>query len=118
MLAGRRAQIGISIRDVEPAEAARQKIQGGVFVEEVRPDTPADKAGLKRSDIIVEFDGERVRSARQFSRLVQETAPGRSVKASVVRSGQEKEIQITPSADRSAELLGVFPDGGRRREPG
>lgn len=116
LLPGRGAQIGVSIRDVEPAEAERQKIQGGVLVEEIRPDTPADKAGLKSLDIIAEFDGEQVRSARQFSRLVQETAPGRSVKVVVVRSGQRKDLQITPSADSGADGLGVFPDGGRLRE--
>lgn len=115
VLAGRGAEIGVSIRDVEPAEAERQKIQGGVLVEEVRPDTPAEKAGLKASDIIVEFDGEPVRSARQFSRLVQETAPGRAVKAIIVRSGQKRNIQITPSAER-ADALGLLPDGDRLRE--
>ena len=116
VLHGRGAQIGVSIRDVEPAEAERQKIQGGVFVEEVRPATPADKAGIKSADVIVEFDGEHVRSARQFSRLVQETAPGRTVKAGIVRDGQKEDIQITPSADSGADVLGAFPDGGRLRE--
>ncbi len=115
VLAGRGAEIGVSIRDVEPTEAERQKIQGGVLVEDVRPDTPAEKGGLKASDIIVEFDGEHVRSARQFSRLVQETAPGRSVKAIIVRSGQKRDIQITPSA-AGADALGLLPDGGRLRE--
>ena len=116
VLPGRGAQIGVSIRDVEPAEAERQKIQAGVFIEEVRPDTPADKAGMKSSDIIVEFDGEHVRSARQFSRLVQETVPGRTVKAGIVRDGQKKDVQITPSADSNADGFGVLLDGGRLRE--
>ena len=116
VLPGRGAQIGVSIRDVEPAEAERQKTQGGVLVEEVLPDTPAEKAGLKASDIVVEFDLEHVRSARQFSRLVQETAPGRTVKAGIVRDGQKKDVQITPSSDSRADRIGVFPDGGRLRE--
>ena len=38
--------------------------------------------------MIVEFDGEHVRSARQFGRLVQETPPGRAVKATITRDGQ------------------------------
>ena len=41
--------------------------------------SPAGKAGIKPGDVIVEYDGERVRSARQFTRLVQETAEGREV---------------------------------------
>ena len=65
VLAGRGSGIGVRITD---------RSEGGVVVDDVSTDSPADKAGLKRSDIIVEFDGERVRSARQFARLVQETA--------------------------------------------
>src|SRR5204863_7416829 len=69
-------------------------------------------AGLKRSDVIVEFDGERVRSARQFGRLVEETPPGRSVKATITREGQRKDVQITPGEGRAAALF----DGNRIRE--
>src|SRR5260221_572875 len=77
VLAGRGVEIGVSVRDVELTEADPQKA-GGVLVEDVRPGSPAEKAGVKRSDVIIEFDGEHVRSARQFARLVQETGPGRS----------------------------------------
>ena len=50
MLGGRGVQLGASIRDVEGPEAEKQKISGGVLVDEVKPDGPAAKAGLKRSD--------------------------------------------------------------------
>ncbi|MBI3401310.1 MAG: PDZ domain-containing protein [Acidobacteria bacterium] len=113
VLAGRGAEIGVSIRDVEKAEADRQHVTGGAVVEEVHPDTPADKAGLKKSDIIVEFDGERVRSARQFSRLVQETVPGREVKTTIVRDGQKKDLQLTPSEGRGE--MSMFMNGGALR---
>jgi serine protease Do len=110
-LSGRGSAIGVSIRDVDPAEADRQKIQGGVFIEDVRPDSPADRGGLKRSDIVVEFDGEHVRSARQFSRLVQETPPGRTVKATVVRGGTRTNVEITPDDRRGdAMVSGDFND--------
>jgi serine protease Do len=112
VLAGRGAEIGVSIRDVEKAEADRQHVTGGAVVEEVRPDTPADKAGLKKSDIIVEFDGERVRSARQFSRLVQETVPGHEIKATVVRDGQKKDLRLTPSEGRGEMSVFMNGDGG------
>jgi serine protease Do len=101
VLAGRGAEIGASVRDLEPAEVEKQKVSG-VFVEDVRPDSAAEKAGLKRSDVVVEFDGERVRSARQFSRLVQETPPGRSVRATVMRDGKRTDLQVTPTEGRSA----------------
>ena len=104
VLAGRGAEIGVSIADGS----------GGVVIEEVQPDSPADKAGLKRSDIIVEFDGEHGRSARQFGRLVQETPPGRTVKATVTREGQKKDVQITPTEGR--EPMTMFLNGDRLRE--
>ena len=55
------------------------KATAGVVIEDVEAESPAQKAGFKAGDIVVEFDGERVRSTRQFTRLVQETAAGRSV---------------------------------------
>jgi len=104
VLAGRGAEIGVSIADGA----------GGVVIEEVQPDSPADKAGLKRSDIIVEFDGEHVRSARQFGRLVQETPAGRTVKATVTRDGQRKDVQLTPTEGRGP--MTMFLDGDRLRD--
>jgi serine protease Do len=99
MLAGRGAEIGVQVAEGK---------DGGVLVEEVRPDSPAEKAGLKRNDVIVDFDGERVRSTRQFGRLVQETPPGRTVKATVMRDGRRQELQITPQVGR-----GVLSGRGR-----
>jgi serine protease Do len=111
VLAGRGASIGVSIRDVMPAEAGGQP-QAGVLVDEVRPESPADKAGIKGGDVVVEFDGERVRSARQFSRLVQESTPGRTVKATVVREGRRSDVQITPDDERRGDVMvsGDFGD--------
>src|SRR6476620_12747731 len=91
MLAGRGAEMGVQIAEGK---------DGGVVVDQLRPDSPGEKAGLKKSDVIVEFDGERVRGARQFGRLVQETPPGKTVKATIVRDGQRKELQITPQSGR------------------
>ena len=106
MLAGRGSALGVTVRDVRSAEAGGDRTTG-VLIDEVRPGSPADKAGLARGDIVIEFDGERVRSARQFSRLVQETAPGRAVKAVMLRGGARRDIEITPAgdADRRAELM-------------
>jgi S1-C subfamily serine protease len=52
-------------------------------------------------DIIVEFDGERVRSTRQLSRLVRESADGRAVRATVVRDGSRRTVDVTPQSDRA-----------------
>ena len=93
------SRIGVSIRDLEEADAKTVKgAATGVLVEDVGTDTPAEKAGIRKGDVIVEFDGERVRSARQLTRLVQETPAGRSVQAALIRDGQRTAVTLTPTA--------------------
>ncbi len=100
VLAGRGAEVGVFVRD----DAA------GVTVDEVRPDSPAERAGLKASDVVVAFDGERVRSARQFSRLVQETPSGRTVKVTIVRDKQRKEVELAVPDRRRVDLFTDLAD--------
>jgi serine protease Do len=102
------SRIGISIQDVEAADAAkREGVTGGVLVEEVSPESPAEQAGIRKGDLIVEFDGERVRSARQFTRLVHETPAGRSVPAVVVREGQRTPLMVTPREAEGPRIEGL-----------
>jgi serine protease Do len=93
MLDARGSQLGVMVRDLEGDAAAKNS---GVAIEEVTPNSAAEKAGLKSGDIVTEYDGERVRSARQFTRLVQETPEGRSVKIAVLRNGQRQTLDATP----------------------
>jgi serine protease Do len=101
MLDGRGSSIGVSIRDVETEDASKAKLEraGGALIERVDEESPAAKAGLREGDVVVEFDGERVRSARHFARLVQDTPSGRSVAATVVREGARQTVNVTPAAD-------------------
>jgi serine protease Do len=101
------SRIGVSIRDIQESDKA--KSAAGVVVESVDTDSPAAKAGLKAGDIVVEFDGERVRSVRQFTRLVGETPEGRGVAASVMRDGQRVSVNITPESSNGFR----FYDGER-----
>ena len=107
VLAGTGSWIGVSVRDVVADDVSKMKLQGpaGVVVEEVTGESPAETAGLKAGDVIVEFDGERVRSTRQFTRLVQETPSGRKVQASVVREGQRVPLSIEPQAFGKGQVL-------------
>ena len=107
-LEGLGSAIGVSVRDTD-AEEARRAGTGGVVIQDVREGTSASRAGLREGDIVVEFDGERARSARQFTRLVRETAPGRAVKVTVVRGGNRQTLEITPEARGPADL-GVLPN--------
>jgi len=91
-------RLGMSVRDVSDDDVKRGGLGGsyGVVVEEVSDESAAQKAGFRSGDIVLEFDGERVRSAQQFTRLVRETPAGRSVPAAVMRDGQKTTVNVEP----------------------
>lgn len=92
---GRTSQLGVTVHDADAADAKGGA--PGVVVDEVRERSPAEQAGIKSGDRIVEFDGERVRSARQFSRVVQESVPDRSVPVVLTRADQRLTLNVTPA---------------------
>ena len=97
-LVGPGASIGVRVRDLnsDDVKNARLETPSGVYIEEVEKGTPAERAGLKNGDIVTDFDGERVRSVQAFRRLVAETPPQRTVKATVVRDGSRRTLELTP----------------------
>src|SRR5688500_6995645 len=108
VLDGRGVQLGVVISDVDAKDAA------GVRIDEVSPDSHAEKAGLQEGDVVIEYDGERVRSARQFTRLVQETPDGRTVKIAVLRDGQKQTVDATPEEGGHAWNFSIDGDQIRR----
>jgi serine protease Do len=101
------ASIGVGIRDVTSDDAAKAK-QGqpsGVYIESVREGSPAARAGIQTGDIVVDFDGERVRSASHFTRLVQESVPNREVTAVVIRGTSKQNLKISPDAGGGLRIL-------------
>lgn len=96
----RGSEIGVAIAELPEADVKAGR--SGVKVQEVREGSPAASAGVKAGDIVTSFDGERVRGARQFARLVQETPAGQPVKVQVQRDGKATELTVTPEAPRSA----------------
>jgi serine protease Do len=85
--------LGVTLED-EKGEAR------GAIVRSVEPDGPAAKAGLKAGDVVVRFDGEKVRSAAQLARLVAETPPGRTVAIDVTRGGVSQKVTATLAEGR------------------
>lgn len=88
--------LGVRLNDITAEKARELKLPGeyGVLVGDVEEDSPAAKAGLAEKDVILEFAGERVRSAAQLKRLVRETPPGRSVTLVVSRAGQTRTLNV------------------------
>lgn len=95
-----RGYLGVSIQglDMQPGLAETYGLkenQTGVLVEDVQPNTPAAKAGLKRQDIILNFGKEPVTSANQLQMLVARTKPGTKVDLKVWRQNKEITIPVT-----------------------
>lgn len=112
-LDGRGSQLGVMVSDLDGDK------DGGVRIDDVEQGSAADKAGVKTGDIVVEFDGERVRSARQLTRLVQETPAGRAVKMAVRRGSDRQTIDVTPDAREAFAWNGrLGPDVEREIERG
>ena len=92
--------VGIRLSDVSADQVKSLKLSKaeGAIVESVNPDSPASAAGIRAKDVVVEFDGERVRSARHLTRLVSETPAGRDVEMVLMRDGRKTELHIKPEA--------------------
>jgi S1-C subfamily serine protease len=98
LLRGPGAQIGVIARSVLVVEGTSQEVMEGAVIEEVRPNSPGLRAGLRKDDIVINFAGETIRNAAQFLRAVRDTPPGRTVRATIVRNGSRREIVISPES--------------------
>jgi membrane-associated protease RseP (regulator of RpoE activity) len=67
----------------------------GVGVTQVIKDSPAEKAGLRKDDVILRIDSDNVTSVRKLNRLVSEIAPDQSVRITISRGGSEQELTAT-----------------------
>src|SRR5882724_566258 len=85
--------LGVGTEDISKENMGRYGMREvrGVGVTQVMKDSPAEKAGLKKDDVILRFEGESVTSARRLSRLVNESSPGHTVRITIGRGGGEEE---------------------------
>jgi serine protease Do len=67
---------------------------GGALVADVTPDSPAQKAGIKRGDVVIGLDGQRVGSVSDLTSKIAMTSPGTNEKLDMIREGKEKEVTV------------------------
>ena len=91
-----RGWMGVSIQELTPelAETFGVKDLEGALITDVIPGSPADKAGLKKGDIVVECNDKKINRIQDFSRLVGKTPIGESVKLIVVRDREENPLLL------------------------
>jgi S1-C subfamily serine protease len=92
----RRAHIGAAVapRALSASAAERLGRRRAVQIVQVIEGSPAEKAGLRRGDVLVELDGEPIADATALQRLMVEERIGRSVRARVLRDGRERTLSV------------------------
>jgi serine protease Do len=94
-----RGVIGVNVsRDPvtkEMAQALGLPSAGGALLTAVNPGQPAEKAGLQRGDVIVEFNGRPVADNEALVELVVSTKPGATVPVTVYRTKQKRTVNVT-----------------------
>jgi serine protease Do len=92
-----RGWLGVSLQAVTPelAQSFGMDSEKGGLVAEVLKDSPAEKAGFKGGDIILEYDGRAIHEMNELPRMVAGTPVGKKVNVKVLRDGKEKTLPVT-----------------------
>jgi serine protease Do len=94
-----RGWLGVNIQPLTPdlMKQFNLKEEKGVLVGDVVENSPAEKAGVQRGDVIVEFDGKDVIDALNLRNMVANTLPGKVVMIKIVRDGKPETLRVTIS---------------------
>jgi Do/DeqQ family serine protease len=92
----RRAQLGVEVQPMtsDLAESLGLKHVGGAIISKVTPDSAADRAGLKRGDVIQSFNGQTVTDFNSLRNHVAEAQPGANATVGIIRDGAEKTLPV------------------------
>lgn len=91
-----RGWLGVSIQDLSPelAEYYGVKDGKGALVGEVFQGDPADKAGIRPNDVIIEVDGDKIEASRDLSQKIAGIPVGGKVNLKVIRDGKERTFKV------------------------
>jgi serine protease Do len=105
--------LGVGVADILTPERAKElnlKEPQGVEITSVEEDSPAGRAGLRKNDVVLDYNGTRVDGIEQFIRLVRETPSGRVVKMTVSRGGATQTLTATIETRKARNVYrGAFP---------
>ncbi len=91
-----RGYLGVYLEDLteDMKNALNLSSLEGVLINEVIANSPADNAGIKEGDVIIEYDGNKVTDVQSFRIMVASTAPGKTVKLKLIRNNREMELKV------------------------
>lgn len=116
----RRGWLGVRIQTVteEIAESLGLPMVNGALIASVTPTGPAEKAGLKAGDIILEFDGKEVTQMRSLPRIVAEAEIDKPAQITYWRNGKKATTTVIVGELEKAEETGLVAAGPRQSAPG
>ena len=91
--------LGISIRTVDETLSKQLNMEQGLYIVEVNEFSPAEKAGLKAGDLIINVDGKRVKTFDELKEIKNSKEEGDTIKVEFIRDGQTKTTEVTLSAN-------------------
>ena len=115
----RRGWLGVQIQTVSPeiAESLGLDAPKGALVAGVLENSPAEAAGVKQGDVIVEFDNREVPESRKLPRMVAETSVGKDVTVRVWRGGKEVGLTVRLGELEKVDQASITTRGSRRNSP-
>ena len=112
----KRSMMGVTLANLTPeiAEGFGLANQQGVVIQSVYKDSPAEKAGLQRNDVIVEMNGQSVSDRDKFRLKIADTPSGTKVRLGVLRDGKKMsmDVTLTDRDDNLASNRGRAPESG------
>lgn len=103
-----RGYIGVLVNELNPEISSKLSINKELkapFVTHVYPGEPADRAGIKPYDVILELGGKKIRSSRDLIAAVTNVPVGETVAVKILRSGQEKALSLKVAQRPGAQTL-------------
>ena len=115
----RRGLLGIGIQNItdDAAQALGMKDKSGVLVNKVLPGSAAEKAGLKRGDIITAINNEKIEDSNVLRNKVAGTLPGTEITVTVLRDGSTQELTATLEEFATEEAANNAPRNEQNSEP-
>jgi len=109
-----RGWLGVVIQRVTPeiAESLGLNRSQGALVASVSKDGPADRAGIKVGDVIIEFDGKEIKESNDLPLIVARTPLNKKVRLKVVRDKKETALSVTIGELKEQEVLAAVPEKG------
>ena len=91
-----RGWLGVTIRDLTPelGKSSRLETERGAYVEDIIKGGPADKAGIKEKDVIIDYWGKEITDSGMLRNEVANTPIGQEVKVTIIRQGKKEERTV------------------------